>query len=103
MKLLTSGFILATAALAMVPAVTNGQDFVFPEEWEGVWEFTTLSYDCDTNALLEELVELTSVCGGDAFIPDIGEQGEFTYTCEGSLTATGMNVTCTMGSELFPG
>ncbi len=103
MKWLTTGFIVTAAVLTMVPADSNGQVIVFPEEWEGVWEFTTMTYDCDTNALLEELVEEISVCGGDAFIPDIGEPAEFTYTCEGSLTETGMDVTCTMSSELFPG
>jgi len=91
----------ATAILLNVSAVSHGQEFQFPESWEGVWETTFTEYDCSTEQVTDQGVNLDTICGGDLFIPEFGE--EVAMECTGDVTDAGANLVCSYSEEVFPG
>lgn len=82
------------------PAGASGSQ-TLPEEWAGIWEVTLTSLDCQTDSILEVVVELDTLCAGesvDEFVDlDDDELGE--VSCTGSFTSSSFSSNCTGQGE----
>lgn len=89
--------ILAASIGLAVCAGTSSADVVVPQEWVGVWELQSATYDCDTGALLYSSTHRETICPGWAFLdPDPGgldltctggaDEDSYVHHCEGSDT-----------------
>lgn len=91
----------ATVCLLIVAATSAIADVDIPEEWIGVWELDSATYDCETDELLFSSTNLDTICAGSVF-PD-PEPGEITIECTGSADATSYTGQCEGSFEVIPG
>jgi hypothetical protein len=82
----------------LIRRIAGGSDPV-PAEWSGVWSTVDSLYDCN-GVFQQTFSSIDTLCTGQAVEPD--PDPEFTYECNGTITATTVNITCTGSSEVFP-
>ncbi len=91
----------ASVCLLVVVSVPAIADEVIPEEWYGIWELETASYDCDTNALIFSSTDLDTICEGSVF--EDPDPGSVTVDCTTSVDGTTYIAHCEGSEEVFPG
>jgi len=67
--------------------------YKIPAAWDGVWDSSDSTYDCG-GAFQQTDTNLDTLCSGAVFL----DPNEFSGTveCTGSITATTINITCTV-------
>lgn len=68
-----------------------GDPFLIPAAWQGVWETSTVTRDCEGNLLDDDLTE-DHLCEGKAF--SYADEG-FSIECTGTGNDTSFEITCT--------
>jgi hypothetical protein len=102
MKLITTIVVLGvTGVLGGIVTPSLAQDFTFPESWQGVWETTFTEYECGTENVTDQGVDVDSICAGDPFIPEFGDQVDM--QCTGNVTDSVANLNCSYSEEVAPG
>lgn len=72
---------------------------IAPAEWEGVWDLTITTSDCDGNNPMVTM-ETDTICAGDPFeVPN--DDPNFSITCTGTVDATSVNATCTGAQSIL--
>ena len=89
--LLTFMLVLAAAA-ALVHSPAHAGSVPVPPEYIGIWDYTTVVRDCDTQQILFQGAQRDTVCAGDTFDPSFGQ---FELECTGTINATTIDVECT--------
>ena len=87
---------LVTAIFVFWNAPAAAQTTSFPSSWEGIWNMTTTLKDCDTGTVLNTSTAPDTICAGQSF-------GSSEFVCNGTITDTSIDVTCTAISEVYPG
>jgi hypothetical protein len=74
-----------------------------PASWEGVWEITITSRECDTDSVIGVDVLIDAVCTGESFEEFLGLHAADleTVRCSGTFTDQGFTATCTGSTDLF--
>ncbi|HOX26017.1 MAG TPA: hypothetical protein PLL30_09360 [Candidatus Krumholzibacteria bacterium] len=67
-------------------------DIVIPAEWGGIWDVTSTTYDCETNAVTGSDAYADTLCAGTVL--DFGDPG-FEITCTGSADGNTITSHCT--------
>ena len=93
--------IAAIAAATLVSTAAHAEIPVFPEAWEGAWENNYVVRDCGSGDRLAEFVGFEYACANRP--PDLVGEEWFNPVCEGEITDTSIDVTCTSVVEVFPG
>ncbi len=80
-------FLLSLTMLATCLSVPVAQagGIPFPPEFIGIWEYNTITRDCNTQVILNQGAPTDTVCAGDTFDPS---GGQHQLDCTGTATAT---------------
>ena len=70
----------------------NGNPVVVSDDWAGIWNLTLTMRDCATNAVIETVMEVDTLCA-EEFTADDEDFGDL--DCTGTWTATSADVSCT--------
>jgi hypothetical protein len=108
MKYLVTAFLLSASILMARPAhaapfpaealahpIGMSGGISVPVEWSGVWAVEDSTYDCP-NTFKSTSASLDTLCTGQSF------QGDPTFVCTGSATATTFTQTCDGTFNVFP-
>ncbi len=71
----------------------RGTGFAIPAAWAGVWLYEDSTYTCSPRVFTELESGLDTLCAGVSLEPDTS--GGFTYDCNGTVTDTQIDLTCT--------
>jgi len=77
-----------------------GGTIVVPPEWDGVWDLTDSTYDCN-DVPMGVSTDRDTICGGQVYDSG-GDGGPYALDCTGTVTATTLDITCTGSGEVFP-
>jgi len=72
-------------------------DIIIPTEWGGIWDVTSTTYDCETNAVIGTDAYADTLCAGTVF--DFDDPG-FEITCTGTADGNTITSHCTGSLEL---
>jgi len=97
---LRSLIISTSVCLLAVVAVPSMADIDVPEEWLGVWQLETASYDCDTNELLFSSTVLDTLCPGAVF--EDPDPSSIEVTCTNSANSTTYTIHCEGSAPALP-
>ncbi len=94
-------------ALVLVPGCGDDDEgtgpsgpVVLPAAWAGIWEIETIEHDCGSDVIDHQATVVDTLCAGEeiSFAPD--DEDSLAVSCEGSVTDTAVQVTCTSSLEL---
>lgn len=74
-----------------------------PPSWQGVWEITITSKECDTDSLIGVDVLVDPVCAGESIEEFLGLRAEDLemVSCDGNFVDAGFVATCVGRTDLF--
>jgi hypothetical protein len=94
-------FLLSLTMLATCLSVPVAQagGIPFPPEFIGIWEYNTITRDCNTQVILNQGAPTDTVCAGDTFDPS---GGQHQLDCTGTATATTVDLHCEASFQKDP-
>ena len=71
---------------------------IVPDSWEGIWDYSMVTLDCETQEVLGELDVPVRFCAGKLFVLGV-DSDEFDFKCTGTVTDEMLHMETTVTFE----